>query len=188
MTVGLVPVGLQKGDAAPIGPAAVESTGRFSIKGVTPGRYKLQVMGGMPSGFILSSAVFNGQDILDIPLEISGVAPPGDGVVTVSSKTTDISGQIQDAAGGPASGVTVIVYPAEERLWVPEARRIQAVRPSTAGNYQFRNLPPGDYRLIAVSDIEPGRWYDPALLRQLAGFVTFTLPAGGKHVQDFRLK
>jgi Carboxypeptidase regulatory-like domain len=188
MTVGFVPVGLQKGDQATVGPAAVEPNGRFSIKGVTPGRYRLQVMGGMPSGFSLASAVFGGQDILDVPMEITGTPNVGDGVVTLTTKTTDVSGHIQDAAGVAVSGVTVIVYPADERLWVPESRRIQAARPATDGRYQFRNLPPGDYRLIAVSDIEPGRWYDPALLRQLAGFATFSLPAGGKHVQDFRLK
>jgi hypothetical protein len=45
--------------------------GRFTIKGVSPGRYRLTVMGGMPSGHSLASAVFGGQDILDIPLEMT---------------------------------------------------------------------------------------------------------------------
>ena len=188
MTVGFVPVGLQKGDQATIGPAAVEPDGRFSIKGVTPGRYRLTVMGGLPPRHSIASAVFNGQDIQDIPIEISGQQNLGDGLVTLTTKATDVSGYVRGVGGEAVPGVTVIVFPAEERFWVPEARRIMAARPATDGKYQFRNLPPGDYRLMAVPDIEPGRWYDPAFLRQLAGFAMFTLAPGGKHVQDFQVK
>ena len=188
ISVGFAPVGLQIGEQATIGPAALEADGRFSIKGVTPGRYRLVVMGGMPSGFSLASAVFNGQDILDVPIEITGNPNVGEGTVTLTAKTTEVSGHVRAMNGDPAPGVTMIAYPAEERFWVPESRRIMAARPATDGRYQFRNLPPGEYRLIAVSDVEPGRWFDPAFLRQLAGFTTFTMSPGGKHAQDFQVK
>jgi len=188
LTVGFAPVGLQKGDQATIGPAAVEADGRFSIKGVTPGRYRLIVMGGMPSGFSLASAVFNGQDILDIPIEVTGQQNVGDGTVTLTNKATEVSGHVRAMNGDPAPGVTMIAYPVDERFWVPESRRIVSVRPATDGKYQFRNLPPGEYRLIAVSDVEPGRWFDPAFLRQLTGFSTLSLSAGGKHAQDFQVR
>lgn len=188
MSLGLTPIGAQKNELGVVGPAAVDATGRFTIKGVSPGRYRLTVMGGMPGGHSLSSAVFGGQDILDIPLEMTGGPGPADGLVTLTTKTTELTGTIQDAAGQPASAVTVIVFPSEERLWAPESRRIQGVRPATDGRYQVRNLPPGDYRLVVVSDVEPGRWFDPAFLRQLGGFATLTLSSGGRVVQDFRVK
>jgi hypothetical protein len=145
-------------------------------------------MGGMPGGHSMASAVFGGQDILDVPLEMTGTPGPADGLVTLTTKTTELSGTVQDAAGQPASAVTVIVFPSDERFWAPESRRIQGVRPATDGRYQVRNLPPGDYRLAVVSDVEPGRWFDPAFLRQLGGFVTLTLGQGGRAVQDFRAK
>jgi hypothetical protein len=145
-------------------------------------------MGGMPGGHSLASAVFGGQDILDIPLEMTGAPGPGDGLVTLTTKTTELAGAIQDAAGHPASGVTVIVFPSDERFWTPESRRIQGVRPATDGRYQVRNLPPGDYRVVVVSDVEPGRWFDPAFLRQLGGSAMITLGGGGRVVQDFRVK
>jgi len=188
MSIGLSPVGAQKGEIAVVGPAAVDATGRFSLKGVSPGRYRLTVMGGMPSGHLLSSAVFGGQDILDIPLEMTGAPGPSDGLVTLTTRTTELTGIIQDAAGQPSSAATVIVFPADERFWAPEARRIQGVRPATDGRYQIRNLPPGDYRIVVVSDVEPGRWFDPAFLRQLGGFASITLGNGGRAVQDFRVK
>lgn len=188
MTVGLTPIGAQKNELGVVGPAAVDAAGRFTIKGASPGRYRLTVMGGMPTGHSLASAVFGGQDILDIPLEMTGAPGPGDGLVTLTTKTTELTGTLQDAAGQPASGFTVIVFPSDERFWAPESRRIQGVRPATDGRYQVRNLPPGDYRLVVVSDVEPGRWFDPAFLRQLGGFAMVTLGSGGRVVQDFRVK
>ena len=188
MSLGLSPIGAQKNELGIVGPAAVDATGRFTIKGVPPGRYRITVMGGMPGGHSMASAVFGGQDILDVPLEMTGTPGPADGLVTLTTKTTELTGTIQDAAGQPASGVTVIVFPSDERFWAPESRRIQGVRPATDGRYQVRNLPPGDYRLVVVSDVEPGRWFDPAFLRQLGGFVTVTLGSGGRAVQDFRTK
>jgi hypothetical protein len=41
---------------------------------------------------------------------------------------------------------------------------------------------------VVVSDVEPGRWFDPAYLRQLSGFAMVTLGNGGRVVQDFRVK
>jgi len=188
MSVGLTPIGAQKNELGVVGPAAVDAAGRFTIKGVSPGRYRFMVMGGMPGGHSLSSAMCGGQDILDIPLEMTGAPGPADGLVTLTTKTTELTGTIQDAAGLPASAVTVIVFPSDERFWTPESRRIQGVRPATDGRYQVRNLPPGDYRLVVVSDVEAGRWFDPAFLRQLGGFVTLTMGNGGRVVQDFRVK
>jgi hypothetical protein len=188
MSLGLSPIGAQKNELGLVGPAAVDAAGRFTIKGVSPGRYRLTVMGGMPAGHSLASAVFSGQDSLDIPLEMTGAPGPADGLVTLTTKMTELTGTIQDAVGRPASAVTVIVFPADERFWAPESRRIQGVRPATDGRYQIRNLPPGDYRLVVVSDVEPGRWFDPAYLRQLGGFATITLGNGGRAVQDFRVK
>jgi uncharacterized protein (DUF2141 family) len=188
MSVGLTPIGVLKNELGVVGPAAVDAAGRFTIKGVSPGRYRLTVMGGMPGGHSVASAVFAGQDILDVPLEMTGAPGPADGLVTLTTKTTELTGTIQDAAGQAASAVTVIVFSTDERFWTPESRRIQGVRPATDGRYQVRNLPPGDYRLVVVSDVEPGRWFDPAFLRQLGGFATITLGNGGRVVQDFRVK
>jgi hypothetical protein len=55
---------------------------------------------------------------------------------------------------------------------------------SSDGWYTLINLPPGDYRLVAVADVEPGRWYDGSFLRTLGGFRTLTLADGGRLTQD----
>ena len=95
---------------------------------------------------------------------------------------------IQDASGRATSDFTIIVFPADSRFWLPQARRILSSRPGTDGRFSFRNLPAGDYRLTAVTDVEPGEWYDPAFLAQLQQVsIPVAIAEGEKKVQDIRL-
>ena len=82
----------------------------------------------------------------------------------------------------------MIVYPADQKYWTPQSRRIQSARPATDGRFSFRNLPPGEYRIAPVLDPEPGAWYDPAFLQQLDGNATrVTLSDGEKKEQTLRV-
>jgi hypothetical protein len=180
-------VGLQAlGEMAMPPPAPVDASGRFTIRGLMPGRYRIAAAGGVPPGYTLRSAVFGGQDVLDIPFELTGSEHLPGGLVTFTTRTTELGGSVQDASNQPAPGVTVIVYPVEERFWTPQSRRIQAARPASDGRYVFRNLPPGDYRVVAMADVEPGQWFDPAFLRSVAGFATVSIGEGQNVTQDFR--
>jgi hypothetical protein len=169
------------------GAAAVDADGRFTIHGVLPGRYRV-IVTGVPSSFALRSAIFGAQDVLDSLLGLTGAENISGGVVTLTNRVTEVSGVVQSASTGAAAGATVIAFSADERFWLPESRRIQAVRPSTDGRYVLKDLPPGDYRIVAVDDVEPGRWFDPAYLRSLGGLSTFTLADGGKTTQDVRIR
>jgi len=83
----------------------------------------------------------------------------------------------------------VVAFSADERFWTPQSRRVQAARPATDGRFAFRALPPGDYRLVAVTDVEPGQWFDPAFLRQLVGgSVPLSIADGERKVQDLRVR
>ena len=52
--------------------------------------------------------------------------------------------------------------------WMPGSKRIRVTRPGTAGQFNIGGLPAGDYLLVALADVEPGEWNDPALLETLA--------------------
>ena len=109
-------------------------------------------------------------------------------MLTFTDRTQELSGTLQDSTGRPTSDYTIIIFPADKNYWMPQSRRIQSARPSTDGKYLFRGLPLGDYRLIAVTDVETGEWYDPAFLTQLAGAaMPISLTEGEKKVQDLRL-
>jgi len=185
--VQLTPAGTSAIENTMAPPAAVYNAGRFTLRGVMPGRYRIAATG-LPGGWNLKSAVFGDTDVLDTPLEVK----PGDdlagGILTFTRRATELSGMLQDQSGKPISDYTIVVFPPDRRYWTPMSRRIQAMRPATDGRFSFKNLPPGPYRLIAVVDPEPGQWFDPAFLDQLLGAaMAVDLDDGERKVQDVRV-
>jgi hypothetical protein len=129
-----------------------------------------------------------GRDSLDYPLVIGAGTNVTDVIITFADKATELTGTLQDAAGTATSDYSIIVFPSDKQYWQPQSRRIQSVRPGTDGKFTVRNLPPGAYSIVAVTDVEPGEWYDPEFLSQLAGAaMRFTLDAGEKKTQDIRI-
>ena len=43
-----------------------------------------------------------------------------------------------------------------------------ATRPDQNDQFTFRDVPPGDYWVAPVQDVEPNAWFDPELLKTLA--------------------
>jgi hypothetical protein len=218
MRVSMTPRGQQSLEMGGIPPAQVDESGQFTIHGVAPGKYTLSAnippdvpqngagagalaaggrgrTGGAAAGagarpsWTLQSALVNGRDVLDFPLEIgtSGAGVP-DVTLVFTDKTQQLSGTIQDSAGRPAPDFTIIVFPADNRFWLPQARRIGSTRPGTDGKFTLRGLPAGEYRMTAVTDVEPGEWYDPAFLNQLQGVsIPLSIREGESKVQDVKL-
>lgn len=165
----------------------VDASGKFTITGVVPGRYRLTASGA-GSGWVTESAVIDGQDSLDFPFEVKGTPAVTGAVITFTDQQTELSGMITDQQGQPAPGFTLIVFSSEERFWTPQSRRIRTTRPATDGRFTVANLPPGDYRLAAVEDIEPGSWFDPEVLKQFdAVSLRVVLSPGEKKVQSVRV-
>ena len=108
--------------------------------------------------------------------------------MTFSDRSSELSGTLQDASGLATSDYSIIVFPFDKEYWQPQSRRIQSVRPGTDGRFSVRNLPAGSYMLVAVTDVEPGEWYDPDFLEQLAAAaMRLTLGEGENKTQDIRL-
>jgi protocatechuate 3,4-dioxygenase beta subunit len=167
--------------------ATVDENGLFTITGIIPARYRVEASG--VSGWEVASALIGGVDAMDVGLDVTSAAHNVMGLeVVFSDERSALSGVLQDALGAPTSGYTVIVLPADRKFWLPGARRIQATRPSTTGRFSFSSLPPGEYRLAAVTDVENGIWFDPAVLQQLsAASVPFSLRRGQTVTQNLRV-
>jgi hypothetical protein len=186
--VTLQPWSTLGGDVASTATGTVDANGRFTVNGVLPGKYRVSV-GGLPSRWQPRTAVFGGRDILDFALDVKAGEDQAGGVVTFTTRLADLSGMLQDSAGHPTADYTIVLFPSDARYWTPNARRIQATRPSTDGVFHFRNLPAGDYKLIAVTDVEQGQWFDPAFLQQLAApALTLSFGEGERKVQDLRVR
>jgi hypothetical protein len=171
------------------GPAAgrVDSSGKFTVQGITPGRYRLTASG-VPQGWTLESSVVDGHDSLDFPFEVKPGQNLGSATITFTDRRSELTGAIVDSAGRPAAGYTLILFPADQRYWVPQSRRIRTTRPATDGQFSFVNIPPGDYKIAPVVDAEPGAWFDPAFLQELdQTALRVSLAEGEKKVQNVRL-
>lgn len=170
-------------------PADVAADGTFVIRGVTPGQYFVQPSpaAAVANNWMVRSVTLAGRDVGEQPLAVHGDV--GGVVVTFTDRVSQISGRLQQASGVPASDHHVIVFPADRALWTSRpSPRIQAVRPSLDGNYIIRSLPPGEYLLVAIVDVETGEWGDPAFLQQIApSSVRLSLAEGEQKVQDLRV-
>jgi len=169
----------------PVG-GSVDSSGKFTIEGITPGRYRLSAAGS--EGWVLESTVVDGQNSLDFPFEVKGGQNLGSAVITFTDRRSELSGALTDDRGQPALGYTIILYPSDERFRTPDSRRIRTVRPATDGQFNFGGIPPGDYQLATVIDVEPGSWYDPTFLQQLdTTSLRVSVGEGEKKIQNMRV-
>ena len=182
-------------------PIAVGSDGTFDLANLPPATYSFTCTlpssapgrgAGGPAdqnrGWWLRSATIDGKDILDEPYTLDPSATVPTVVLRLTDRHSSLSGAFQDATGRATSDVTVLVFSANPAWWGETSRRVRVQRPGTDGKYSFVDLPPGDYLLAAVTDMEPDAWKDPAFLRALvAGGVQVTIGEGEQKTQDLRI-
>lgn len=188
-------------------PIAVAPDGTFELANLPPATYSFTVTlppsapargsvgpADQSRGWWLRSAIIDGKDILDEPYALepsatfnsSGTVPTV--VLTMTDRHTSLSGVFQDATGRPTSTVTVLVFPTNPAWWGESSRRVRFQRPGTDGKYSFGDLPPGDYVLAAVIDMEPDAWRVPDFLRSLVSAgVPVTIGEGEQKTQDLRI-
>jgi len=172
----------------PVPPAVVETDGRFTIGGIIPETFRLTATMPGPPGWWLRSAMIGTQDMLDVPLVISATGNLPAMVLTFSDRHTALSGTLQTPAGQPAPAYFIVVYPADRTLWRPQARRIQSARAGTDGKWIVKDLPPGEYLVAALQDLDPLDLLDPAFFDQLlAASAKLTLGDGEQKTFDLRI-
>jgi hypothetical protein len=185
-----------------MGLATVDASGNFTIAGVPPGRYVLRANApapgsigglGVPSptatagNWSLKSSTVNGRDSLDFPFEVKPGADVAGALLSFVDHSQTLKGTLQDATGRPTDDYTIIVFAADKSYWTPQSRRIASARPGTDGSYTF-GLPPGDYRITAVVDVEQGEWFDPDFLTQLLpASIPVSIGEGETKTQDLKL-
>jgi hypothetical protein len=167
--------------------APVSADGTFTLAGAMPGRNLLSVAIPPGSGWTLRSAMSGDRDLADVGVEV-GDADLSGLVVTMTDRTTELSGALQTGAGVSATDFSVVAIPADKSLWLPNSRRVKVVRAGTDGRFVIRDLPAGDYLIAAATDAEAETLRDPAFLAQVAaGAVKVTLADGDRKVQDLKI-
>ncbi len=189
LSFGLVPPG-SGGQVQSSGGGRVDAEGRFTFAGVTPDTYYFVTTWNAPAArdkWSIKASTANGREAFEAPLRVN----PNEAVdwtVTYTDKPTGLTGVFQDSSGRAATDYYILVFSSDRKYWTPGSRRVRMTRPATDGVFSVKGLPPGEYFLAALTDLETGEWNDPTLLEQLAGSsAKVTLQDGKTTTQDFRI-
>jgi hypothetical protein len=172
--------------------AAVGSDGMFRVPSLAPGSYLVRAEAPASAGgarWFLKSAIVDGRDLADYPR-----AAPADGteltglVVIFSDRLAEIAGRLVDSTGRPVTRYSIVVVPTDRAMWLPNARRIRAAQPATDGTFEMTGLPPGEYAIAAVEDLEQDELSSQAFLSELLmSAVTLRVAEGESRRQDLQV-
>ena len=170
----------------PGGSSSLSPDGAFEIKGLIGQRLIRPT--GLPAGWTLKSVTANGVDVTDTGITIKPNEPVSGIEVTLTSKSTSVSGAVT-AGAEPATDYTVVIFSEDVEKWTaPMTRYVGFARPNQDGGYRIRDLPAGSYYAIAVPYIAQGEWNDPEVLGRLKANATrFTLNEGESQTLNLKL-
>jgi len=162
----------------------IGQNGQFAINDVMPGFYSIRA--GAPRGWTMKAVYLDGREVTDAPIEVKSENVTGLNVI-FTDRISSLGGSVRDTRGNPIGDVAVIAFPADERLWSPQSRQIMTARTDRLGAYTLASIPPGEYLVVAVDDVEPGEWFDPVFLDQIRGHATkVRIEEGQQHTQDLK--
>jgi len=173
-------------------PARVVATtrpdGTFVFDGVGPGKWRV-TGASLPPTWSLRSAVLDGRDTLDAPLDVRLGQPIADLTVTMTDRPTVLTGTILDAAGQPTSEYSIVAFSTDRTLWTVPRRVSSVTRLSSDGRFAITGLPPGEYYLAVSADLDPAQLGEASFLESLvAAAVNVVIAEGERKVQDFRIR
>lgn len=186
--VSLEPLTTASDWEVPVPVSLPDAENRVTWSDVPAGRYRALV-NGLPGGWSLASAVFDGVDAADVPIAIEAGTPLTDGVLTFTNRTGLLEGVVRTAQSSPAPREFVVLFPTDPKMHVARSRRIRVALTGRDGAYSFTNLPPGEYGVASLSDFESGQEFDPAFLARVTPLAaTITIGPGARAVEDLRVR
>ena len=107
---------------------------------------------------VVRSMTAQGRSVLDDGLTVTGPANI-DLEITLAHEGGELVGVVLDAADKPVAGATVVLAPqGKQNARTDLFRDIQS---DQYGRFTVEGVAPGDYRLFAWEDVDPGMWWDP---------------------------
>lgn len=167
----------------------VNPDGTFVTAGYPPGRYLVTVGGRVVPGWFLKSVTVNGRDAAFEAFELDGRDLTGV-VVTFTDKRTTLSGTVEGAAAANGGAATVVVFPSAWREWIASGMPPQlarAARTQPTGAFSIVGLPPREFVILAVDNLDAPDMQDPTVFEALARAAT-TVRLGDGETQTVALR
>lgn len=191
LSVELVPLSAALGQSVTISFQAPTDHRVAVGRGVAlPGTYVLRATvhdGGGPTWGVAQATTTMG-DLTNGPVRLDGST----GDITIELRLTDrlaaIQGRLESASGTSSSDHSIVVFPTDPSLWTMPHRGIRSSRPDSDGAFEIAGLPPGDYHVAAVSELDPAELFERSFLIDLIGAaLPVTLGPGELRIQSVRV-
>ncbi len=161
----------------------------FSVTGLEPGDYEIRVT--LPSGtgaWTLASVQHDTRDLRDAPLTFQQ-GSINDVAIVLTTGRTELAGTLTSESGAPATDYYIVAFPADRGLWHPASPRVRVMRPAADGLFSTRDLPPGTYRLAALTDVEDDEHRRAEFLESIyEAAITIAVTTGQTTRQDLRIR
>jgi hypothetical protein len=141
--------------------ATAKEDGSFEIQNAGPEKYRMLVYN-LPPGVWLKSIRAGDQEVLDSGIDLSA-GTPGPVEVTLGAGVGQIGGMVQDAKQQPAAGSMVTLLPDPMKEERNDLYRMTSTDQN--GRFTLQGIAPGEYKLYAWEDIDPGSYMDPEFLK-----------------------
>ncbi len=142
--------------------ARAQADGTFAFANVSPDEYMV-TLSGLPDGFYVKVVAAGGQNVLLSGIDLNGDLAGGLEIL-LSPHAGQVAGVVQNEQQEPAAGSTVVMVPQEkERRGLAQFYRTASA--DASGRFTVKNLDPGQYRVYAWREIEPGMYFDPDFMR-----------------------
>ncbi len=142
--------------------ASVKADGSFLFPNVPDGEYRIEVLN-LPEEFYLKSLRLGGESVLETGLKVSSGQAAGSLEMVISSAGGQVEGSVTKE-GQPFSGARVVLVPESSRRG--QTRLFKLASTDQYGHFIVRGIAPGDYKLFAWEELEPGAYQDPEFLKR----------------------
>jgi hypothetical protein len=163
ISLGSIRIQLSPFEGMPMSVPGVQAKedGSFAIENVGPEKYRVFAMG-LPQGTYLKAIRAGDREVLDSGLDLNA-GVPGPVQVTLGLGPGSISGTVQDANQKPAAGTMVTLVPDPLKEERGDLNRIATTDQN--GQFTLQSIVPGEYKVFAWEEMDPGSFMDPELLK-----------------------
>jgi hypothetical protein len=186
LRLGLQPVQMDMMMISDGTPATVKDDLSFELKAFF-GQLRVTLMP-RTSGWSIRSVRYRGVDVTDAGMEIRPSEDISDVEVDLTNKVTEVSGLVTNGKGEAVKEYSIVVFPSDREKWAANSRYLKTARPDQDGRYKLNDLPPGEYRMIALDYLDQNEWNSPEFLDGIRSkATTFSVNEGESKSVDLNI-